>query len=331
MITRIGVLGAAAITPAAVLAPAASTADIEVVAIAARDPERARHFADKHGIPVVHDSYAEMVDDPGIDAIYNPLPIALHGMWTRTAVAAGKHVLVEKPFAANAFEAQAVAAVAAQRHDRVVMEGMHYRYHPVAEKAVAIVRSGELGEILSIEAWMCTPNPPNRNPRWQYALGGGALMEVGCYPVHLSRTLGGEPRVTAAQAVLHTPQVDRSIRADMEFPNGATGRLTASMWSHRLLAIGARVLGTDGELRISNPFAPMLWNRISVRHGARWRHERLTRQHTYLFQLAAFVDSVRTGSQIPTDPADGVANMVVMDAIYRAAGLPIRQPAESGA
>jgi predicted dehydrogenase len=323
---RVGVLGAAAITPAAMLAPVAATDNVDVVAVAARDPAKAQSFARKHRISVAHRSYSDLITDPAIDVIYNPLPIALHGRWTAAAIEAGKHVLVEKPFAANAVEAASVAA-RAERAGRVVMEGMHYRYHPVAERAIAVVRSGELGEIRSIEAWMCTPNLPDRNPRWQYALGGGTMTEVGCYAVHLLRVLGGEPTVTAARALLRSPQVDRYTRAELTFPNGATGRVTASMWSRRLLAIGARVIGRCGELRISNPFAPMLWNRISIRRGSTWQHERLTRKHTYVFQLAALVDAIRNGRDVVTSPADSVANMAVIDAIYEAAGLQPRRPA----
>src|SRR6201991_3743810 len=123
---RIGVLGAARIAPQALLNPAKNNAEVVVAAVAARDVARARDFATKHGIARVHDGYDALLADPDVDAIYNPLPNGLHGRWTRAALAAGKHVLCEKPFTANAAEAREIADLAA-KSDRVVMEAFHYR------------------------------------------------------------------------------------------------------------------------------------------------------------------------------------------------------------
>src|SRR5437868_7369760 len=139
---RIGCLGAARIAPAALVKPASAADDAEATAVAARDPARARAFAAKHGIPVVHDSYDAMLADPDIDAVYNPLPHGLHAQWTIKALEAGKHVLCEKPFTANAAEAERVAAVA-DRTGLVVMEAFHYRYHPLADRMRALVEDGE--------------------------------------------------------------------------------------------------------------------------------------------------------------------------------------------
>ena len=130
---RIGTLGAARITPAALLKPASRLPEVTVSAVAARDPDRARRFADKHRIRRVHPSYQALLDDPAIDAIYNPLPNSLHAAWTLRAIEAGKHVLCEKPFTANAVEAAEVAA-AAKASGLVVMEAFHYRYHPLARR-----------------------------------------------------------------------------------------------------------------------------------------------------------------------------------------------------
>lgn len=154
---RIGILGAARIVPQALLGPARRVPEVAVVAVAARDAARAQAFARKHRIPQVYASYAELVADPLIDAIYNPLPNGLHGVWTMRALAAGKHVLCEKPFTANAAEAQQVADVAAAHPDRVLMEAFHYRYHPLAARMQAIIQSGELGTLQRLESWMCFP------------------------------------------------------------------------------------------------------------------------------------------------------------------------------
>src|SRR5436190_4863666 len=141
---RIGILGAARIAPAGVVKPARANPEAEVVAVASRDAERARRFAEKHRVPKVHANYDELLLDDQIDAVYNPLPNGLHARWTIAALEAGKHVLCEKPFTSNAAQAREVAAAAGEL---VVMEAFHYRYHPMALRMEEIVHSGELGEV----------------------------------------------------------------------------------------------------------------------------------------------------------------------------------------
>ena len=153
---RIGILGAARIAPRAVVDPAKLLPDVEVAAVAARDPQRAAKFAKKHAIPTVHDSYRALIEDPTIDAVYNPLPNGLHGYWTLAAIAAGKHVLCEKPFAANAEEAAAVAEVA-DASGLVVMEAFHYRYHPLAELMRTLVEEERMGRVQHIETRAVIP------------------------------------------------------------------------------------------------------------------------------------------------------------------------------
>ncbi len=187
---RLGVLGAARIAPAAVIKPARDNAEVVVAAVAARDVGRARAFAAKHGIARVHDSYQALIDDPEVDAVYNPLPNGLHGKWTRAALDAGKHVLCEKPFTANAAEATEIADAAA-KSDRVVMEAFHYRYHPLALRTEQIIASGALGKLQRVEATLCFPLPVFSDIRYSYPLAGGALMDAGCYAVHMVRTFGG--------------------------------------------------------------------------------------------------------------------------------------------
>ncbi len=324
---RFGTLGAARITPPALLRPAARVPGAEVLAVAARDPVRAARFAAKHGIPHVHPDYEALLGDPDVDAVYNPLPNGLHGRWTLAALAAGKHVLCEKPFTANAAEARTVAA-AAEASGLVVAEAFHYRYHPLAARVQEIVRSGELGPLRRVEIAFSAPLARPGDIRFRLDLAGGALMDMGCYTVHLLRLIaGGEPTVVSARAKRSSPGVDRAMRADLTLPDGASARLRCSLFSTSLLRLHAFVAGDRGELHVWNPFAPQKGHRLRVTTDADGtRTERLTRRPTYEFQLQAFVDAVSGGPPVLTPPEDAVANMDVIDEIYRAAGLGPRQP-----
>jgi predicted dehydrogenase len=301
-------------------------AGAEVVSVAARDLGRAETFAAKHGIPQTAASYEALVTDPRIDAVYNPLPNGLHGRWTLAALEAGKHVLCEKPFTANAAEARQVAD-AAKASGLAVMEAFHYRYHPLFARILAIVGSGEIGAIEHIETWMCFPLPAFNDIRYQLALAGGATMDAGCYAIHMLRHLAGaEPTVDRAFAKLQRPEVDRVLQAEVTFPDGATGRFTSSLWSRHLLHVAARVEGTGGRLAVLNPTQPQQYHRLTVRTPTGRRVEHAIRRRTYEYQLEAFVNAVAHGGPVITDPEDAVANMTVIDAAYVAAGLEPRQP-----
>ena len=324
---RIGVLGAAGITPDALLVPAADDADVEVAAIAARDRARARLVAETYGIPRVLESYDDLVADPGIDAVYVPLPNGLHGRWTREALAHGKHVLCEKPFAANAEEAEQVAA-AARESGLVVMEAFHYRYHALTGRMLDVIASGRLGRVKRIDTWFRARLRDPADIRWDLALAGGATMDIGCYPIHLLRTLaGGEPTVLSATAGVRGPEVDRWLRAEVALPGGGTGSISGSMLSRRTRSSGARVVGTAGTMEVTGFVSPQSGHRLVVRDRSGRRSLTVPRAPTsYAAQLRAFADAVLRGAPYPTDVDDAVANMRLIDACYAAAGLPLREP-----
>jgi predicted dehydrogenase len=320
-ILRIGTLGAAAITPDALVKPARAVPRAELVAVAARDLDRSRAFATKHSIATVHGSYDELLADPAIDAVYNPLPNGLHAEWTIAALEAGKHVLCEKPFTNNAEEARRVAA-AAERTGLVVMEAFHYRYHPLMGRAVEVARSGELGELRSVEAWMQVPLFKRSDIRFELDLGGGAGMDLGAYTTHQVRTLvGTEPTVTSAEAKERSPGVDRWLRAELSFPDGVIGRTTVSLYGAVPLRLGFHLVGSKGVMKVMNPTLPSMYSRFTVKVDGHRRHESFPRTPTYTYQLEAFTAAVLDGAPVLTPPADSIANMEVIDAIYTAAGL----------
>ncbi|WP_224391315.1 Gfo/Idh/MocA family protein [Pseudonocardia sp. ICBG1293] len=320
---RIGILGAARIAREALVDPAAATGD-RLVAVAARDRRRAEAFAAEHRVERVHDDYAAVLADPGVEVVYNPLANALHGPWNLAAIAAGKHVLSEKPFAANAEEAREVAA-AARAAGVVVVEGFHHVHHPVLRRLVEIAASGEIGTVRRVETTFEMPAPDDDDPRWSAALAGGAVMDIGCYALHVQRTLGrsllgGEPRVTAAEATQRTPGVDARLAADLVFPSGATGRARCDMEADGF-ALPARVIGDGGEVLARNFALPTHDDRVEVTVGGTTRTEHLGTRPTYLYQLEALRAHLRAGTPFPLDLDDAVANAELIDAVYTAAGM----------
>ena len=321
---RIGILGAARIAPMALIRPAKQVPEAAITAVAARDPARARAFAAKHGVPRVLESYAALIADPEVDAIYNPLPNSHHAEWSIKAMEAGKDVLCEKPLASNADEARTMVDAAA-RCNRLLVEAFHYRYHPLAARMRAILDSGVLGTERHVETMMCIPLVIPGDIRYRWELAGGALMDIGCYAVNMLRFLAGaEPEVVRAQARLSSPRIDRCMRADFRFDDGRTGRITCSLFSARLLSLHAVVRGDRGEMRVFNPLAPHFYHRLTLRTDGATSRERVPGDATYTHQLRAFVAAVRSRTPPPTDGVDAIANMRVIDAIYEKAGLPRR-------
>jgi predicted dehydrogenase len=318
---RIGILGAANIVPSALIKPARQVTEVMVAGVAARDITRSQAFAKKHAIPQVFATYDELLADPMIDAVYIPLPNGLHEHWTLKALAAGKHVLCEKPFASNAIEAERMAE-AAQQSGLVLMEAFHYRYHPLAARMKEIVSSGELGKIQRIEAALCFPLFSRKDIRYNLSLAGGATMDAGSYTINVLRFLAGEePEVVQASAKLASPGVDRRMDADLRFPNGIMGHMTASLLSSTLLSVSIRVIGEQGTMNVLNFIAPQFYNRLSVRTPKGHRTEHIAGDATYTYQLRAFAQAITQGTPVLTNPIEAIANMRVIDAVYRKAGL----------
>lgn len=305
----------------ALIRPARLVPEVQVTAIAARDPKRAGMFARRHHIPRVHPSYRDLLADPDIDAVYNPLPNSLHAEWTIAALMAGKHVLCEKPFASNAKEAEDMAQSATET-GLVLSEAFAYRYHPLTARVKQILASGELGRIRHIEAKFCFLLPSPKNIRFQYELAGGALMDCGCYPVSLIRYLAeAEPQVDQAQARLFAPQVDHNMSADLSFADGRTAYLECGMLSPKLFRSTLKVEGEAGTVQVISPFQPHLFNLLTVHRQNGTYRERVPGENSYILQLRAFVKAIRGEIELNTDPADATGNMCVIDAIYEKAGL----------
>jgi predicted dehydrogenase len=348
---RIGILGTARIAERALIDPARHVPSVTVTAVAARNADRAQTFGLRYGIPASYGSYDELLASPDIDAVYVPLPNSLHAPWTLRAIDAGKHVLCEKPFASNAAEALSVTA-AAERSGLVVMEAMHYRYHPLVRRMAALLADGAIGVPSHAQVWTSWPVEDPGDIRYDSGLAGGALMDGGCYAIDCLRLVGsaagaGEPSVTGALAdPLPDRVTDRATAARVTFGAGASGgsgRSALTGWFESVFTrdgeflADVHVIGSQGTLWLRNFVNAHEGRLIVSRGGSVVSDERAAdlpdaaaggldaaASTTFAWQLRAFAAAVLNGEPFPTTAANAVTTMRLIDDAYQEAGLPVR-------
>lgn len=319
---RIGILGAAGIAPKALITPAAERPDVEIAAVAARNRDRAVAFAETHGIATVHETYDDVLADESLEAIYIPLPISHHAEWAIKTLQAGKHLLLEKAFTNNVAEARAVAGVA-ELSGKVCMEAFHNRYHRLHAMAKELLP--RIGRITRADADFLIDLGRTDDIRYRYETGGGATMDLGCYPVHYLRTLLEiEPTVVSATyEPAEDPRVDESLSAECLF--GEIPSTIISSLKSQNVSQTVEFTGEHGSLRVEGYVHPQKGNRIQLTVGGVTEEFSAPEQPTsYAAQLAAFVAAIREGGPNLTNPDDSVATMKVLDAMYEAAGLTVR-------
>jgi predicted dehydrogenase len=322
---RWGVLSTANIARTKVVPGLGRSARGEVVAIASRDDATARRVAEELGIPRAHGSYGALLEDPDVDAVYIPLPNHLHAEWTIAAVRAGKHVLCEKPLALTADDARRMAAVA-EEAGVVLMEAFMYRHHPSWVAAREIAASGRIGELVAVQSWFSYYNDDPANIRNIRDAGGGALYDIGCYCVNLSRMLfGGEPGQVLG-AVVRDPVggTDTLTTGILTFDRGIAtfGCSTRAEDDQRV-----DIYGTTGRITVEIPFniPPDRPTRISVASGGdppvAPRTEVLTfeAQDPYAAEADAFAATVLDGAPHPLPPTDAVGNLEVIERLFASA------------
>lgn len=324
MTLRIGVLGASRIAEVAIVGPAQDLG-YRLVAVAARDPHRAEIFAEKYGVERLLGSYDELLADPEVDVVYNPLANSLHGPWNLAAVRAGKPVLAEKPYARNRAEAEQVAA-ASEAAGVPVVEAFHYAYHPVTRRLLDLIGSGELGELRHLEVHMQMPAPGAEDPRWSLELAGGVLMDLGCYALHLIRTvgriIGAEPEIITASAVERDPGVDATCEVEVRLGDATAHSVNGMLADDYHFSV--RATGSRGEALVHNFVKPQEDDRVTLWTDGVEKVEHHGTRTSYTYQLEAFAAHVRDGAPLPVNNADAVANMALIDDAYLAAGLPTR-------
>jgi predicted dehydrogenase len=322
---RWGVLSTADIARKKVI-PGIRRADrCRITAIASRDLARAQAAAAEAGIPTVHGSYEALLADPEVDAVYIPLPNHLHAEWTIAAARAGKHVLCEKPLAMTAADAERMIEVAEAEGVRL-MEAFMYRHHPSWLAVVDLVRSGRIGRLVAVQSWFSYYNDDPTNIRNIRQIGGGALYDIGCYNVNLSRLLfGAEPtRVEASIVRDATSGVDVVTSGLLEFEGGGTATFTCTIRAEDDQRVD--IYGTEGRISVGIPFniPPDRPTHVYVTHGGNPPVEPATERLTfdtadpYTVEATAFAAAILDGTPTPVPPADAVANLRVIERLFAA-------------
>ena len=315
---RWGVLSTSNIGRRAVLPAIQRSSNGELLAVASRDAEKARVFAGELGIPRAYTGYQQLLADPEIEAVYIPLPNSMHREWTIKAAQASKHILCEKPLALSAAECAEMDA-AARANGVLLMEAFMYRFHPQTERVIELLRQGLVGEPRLIHAAFTFHLTNPANIRLQANLGGGGLMDVGCYCVNVSRTLfASEPIEVQAFAGWSAAGVDEQLIGSLRFPGGRDAQFDSALTLARRESY--QVVGPDGVIEVPVAFLPGHSDTIiRIRDSAGERSEAITGIDEYQLMVEHFAACVRGQATLRYPPAEAAANMRTIEALYRSA------------
>jgi len=317
---RWGVLSTADIGTGQVIPAMQQGTYCEIAAIASRSPEKARAAAAQLGIPKAYGSYEELLADPEIDAIYNPLPNHLHVPWSIKALQAGKHVLCEKPIALTSAEGQTLVDVARQYPHLKVMEAFMYRFHPQWQRARQLVLEGDIGELRTIQSFFSYYLDDPNNIRNRDDAGGGGMLDIGCYTVSLARFIFGAEPNHVFGTVEYDPQlkIDRLASGILDFGRGTS---TFTCATQLVPYQRVNIFGTTGRVEIEIPFnAPANQPcKIWYQHSDETEEIQLEACNQYTLQGDAFSQAVLNNTDVPTPIEDAVANMKVIEAVFQSA------------
>lgn len=316
---RWGVISTANIGRAAVNPAIQASMNGELVAVASRDATRAEAFAEKWGIPRHYGSYEALLEDEDIDAVYNPLPNSLHREWTIRATEAEKHVLCEKPLAVGAAECLEMAD-AARAHGVKLMEAFMYRFHPRTERVLQMVREGAVGDPRMIHSAFTFRLTKPDNIRLDPALGGGSLMDVGCYCVNISRTVAGaEPMEVQATARWAASGVDEQMAGTLRFGSGLLAQFDCALTMERREVY--EIAGTDGYLAVAAAFLPGTGDVEIVERRGRGEEIRhvVGGADEYRSMVEHFADAALHDRPLRYAAEEAAANMRVIEALYQSA------------
>ncbi len=322
---RWGVLSTALINEK-LLAGAALSSQVEVVAIGSRDRDRAAREADRWAIPRAHGSYDELLADPDVDAVYVPVPNGLHHTWTMRALAAGKHVLCEKPYSRRPDEVQAAFDLAEER-GLVLSEAFMYRYNPQIVRAAELVAAGAIGELRQVVSSFSWPTDAPGDVRLDPALDGGSLLDVGVYCVSAARLLAGEPRLVSAHAVTGTHGVDVAFAGVMAFPGDVLAHFDCGF--HQPDRSHLEIVGSTGTLTVADPWHCVRPGLRVQRQGERAEEIAVPRRNSYELELEEFGRAVRGEPNRLLGRADALGQACAVEALFAAAGSGTATPPRS--
>ncbi len=321
---RWGILSTAAIAENSYVPAIQASRNGQLQAVCSRDKAKAAAFAQKHGIPTSYGSYQELLNDPQVDAVYNPLPISLHAEWTIKALEAGKPVLCEKPFALSAAEARVMAAKA-EETGLPLAEAVMYRRHPLTRKVRELLKDGAIGDLKAIETNFHGVNEedPETNIRFNKDLGGGAMLDLGIYCVNLARFLTGEePETIIATGMIHEKSgVDETVGGALRFPSGVVASFSCSMRTH--FECTYRLTGTTGRMSVMRG-GMVAWPgekfKILLETGEGSREVVVEEANHYQLMAEHFADAVSGRTKLDYPPEDAVNNMAVIDEVLHQVG-----------
>ena len=317
---RWGILGCAGIAERALIPAIREARNAELAGIAARNPDRAADWARRYGIGRAYPGYAELIQDPWIDAVYVPLANHLHALWSIRAVQAGKHVLCEKPLGLNEAEVRAMFAAAGEANV-VLMEAFMYRFHPQIERTLELVREGTVGEIRTVRStftFLSAHGPENY--RWDPAAGGGALYDVGCYPVSAARTVTGrEPDSVLARARVHPGNLtDLSTSILLTFDNGPLALLDCAF--DVAFKSSLEIAGAEGRIRLDRAFSAKNFDvRIEIIRAAGTDVIDIPAANAYTRMVEHFGRAVSGAEPLRYGRDDAIGTARVIDAAFASA------------
>ncbi len=321
---HVGILGTSMISRNGLIIPADSLQNIVIDSIGSRNLIKSLIFSKKYNIPKYCKGYDKLIADPEIDIIYNSLPNGLHTEWNIKSIRSKKHVICEKPIASNSNEALKIKKEF-ENNKVLLMEAFHYRYHPLFHRINEIIKNDELGKIQDISA-KCLINIRRKSDiRYNFDLGGGSLLDVGCYAINITRTLiKEEPKIDSAYADIFKDQIDTFFHGELYFPSGIKGIIESSLANEKKTGSELKIKGNRGTLSCSAPFSPY-GGVIDLRlKNKKSKIEKLItskQKSTYYFQLVSFLQSINDKKKIETNINDAVKNLKVIDELYKKAGL----------
>lgn len=294
-----------------------------LLAVASRDLSKAEAYARKNKIRRAYGSYADLLADPDIDVVYNPLPNSLHAEWTVKAVQAGKHVLCEKPLALSVDEVDAISA-AAERHGKVVAEALMYRSHALTLKVREVVQSGKLGRVKLVRGSFTYDGTTPENYRLKPEMGGGCLWDVGGYPISYTRfVLGAEPLEVFGWQTPGTTGVDETFVAQLRFPADITLQLDCSMAAP--YHVFMEIVGDEAALVVPQPFNPGLKNALYLARKGNTETIQVKGTGTYVGEVEDMAGAILHAAPPAVSLADSRATVAAIQALFESArtGKPV--------